>query len=707
MSEITEKDMKKKIKDKISKIDKDEIDVPEGLMYSSFDSILPSDKKETETKPETDETEVKRKDDEVIGKSQIEVVEETGSEIEAQVIGVEEKESIVEAEREIEDTPVEMDTVEISVSEDTPSEGEKILDSVEKEIVETKDVEKIRLPEFVEEKKVEEEKIEKEAIESIEKAKEKKSVLTGKKEKKAKKKDKKKKKKKVKPIFEPYNPEEHGELIEYSPPPGWEIIDEYWIKEHYSKVFIIHNEQHHDERYVVVEPKLNPFEIEVYYELKAILKDELENIEIEEGQLKETVLKEQVDMLIKDIGISLTPQSYYKILYYLIRDIVHYERITTLMEDKLLEDISCNGYNIPIFVFHRNYTNLETNLVFDDPSELDAFVISLAQRCGKHISIADPMIDATMPNGSRIQMTLGREVTDHGSTFTIRKFREEPVTPVDLVAWKTFSAEEMAYLWLCIENKKSLIFAGGTASGKTTSMNAISLFIPRRAKIVTIEDTREIMLPHENWIPAVTRDAFHGDKSSIDMYDLLKAALRQRPEFIIVGEVRGIEALTLFQAMSTGHTTYSTLHADTISGVIHRLENPPISVPRAMIEALDIISIQAQTFVGKKRVRRNMEISEIVGLDPYSKMLRTTTVFQWDPVRDVHKVIGASKTLEDIRKSRGWTVKQLQKELERRKQIIEFMVEHNIRDFKSVANIIHAYQSNPERILEKMEIRIT
>ncbi|MDK2796230.1 MAG: archaeal flagellar protein FlaI, partial [Archaeoglobaceae archaeon] len=218
-----------------------------------------------------------------------------------------------------------------------------------------------------------------------------------------------------------------------------------------------------------------------------------------------------------------------------------------------------------------------------------------------------------MPDGSRIQLTLGKEVTDHGSTFTIRKFREEPVTPVDLIAWKTFSAEQMAYLWLCIENKKSLIFAGGTASGKTTSMNAISLFIPRRAKIVTIEDTRELMLPHENWIPAVTRDAFHGEKGKIDMYDLLRAALRQRPEYIIVGEVRGREALTLFQAMTTGHTTYSTLHADSVSGAIHRLENPPIEVPRAMLEALNIISVQAQTYVNDRRVRRNIEIAEIVG----------------------------------------------------------------------------------------------
>jgi flagellar protein FlaI len=341
-------------------------------------------------------------------------------------------------------------------------------------------------------------------------------------------------------------------------------------------------------------------------------------------------------------------------------------------------------------------------VVFEDESELDSFVINLAQKCGKHLSIAEPMVDATMPDGSRIQLTLAREVTDHGSTFTIRKFREEPVTPVDLIAWKTFSAEQMAYLWLCIENKKSLIFAGGTASGKTTSMNAISLFIPRRAKIVTIEDTRELMLPHENWIPAVTRDAFHGEKGKIDMYDLLRAALRQRPEYILVGEVRGREALTLFQAMTTGHTTYSTLHADSVSGAIHRLENPPIEVPRAMLEALNIVSVQSQTYVNDRRVRRNIEIAEIVGLDPHTKMLRTSTVFQWDSVKDEHLMVGTSKALEDIRKHRGWSVKELNEELERRRRVLEFMVSHNVRDFRSVSNIIHTYQNKPSKVLKEI-----
>ncbi len=537
------------------------------------------------------------------------------------------------------------------------------------------------------------EDFEKEAVEIIETAKKRKSILRGKT-------GKKKGLFRKKPLFEPYDEEKVGPLVEYSPPEGWEVVEEYWIKEPYSKVVIIENEELDEQIYVVVEPVLTAYETEVLNELRNALRDVLEEEDVG-SELREVVLKETTDFLIRDMKLDLDAKSYYKILYYLIRDFIHYGKISPLMFDKMLEDISCNGYNKPVFVFHRNYANIETNVSFE-AEELDAFVITLAQRCGKHISIAEPMVDATMPDGSRIQMTLGREVTDHGSTFTIRKFRDVPITPVDLIAWGTFSSEQMAYLWLCIENKKNLIFAGGTASGKTTSTNAIALFIPRRAKIVTIEDTRELMLPHENWIPAVTRDAFQGEEGAIDMYDLLKAALRQRPEYIIVGEVRGREALTLFQAMSTGHTTYSTLHADSVEGVIHRLENPPINVPRPMIEALDIISIQAQVFIGKKRARRNVEIAEIVGLDTHSKMLRTTTVFKWDSVRDEHVMIGNSKALEDIMMMRGWSRKELKEELERRKAVLEFMVEHDIRDYREVANIIHAYQSRPEKVLEKM-----
>jgi len=502
---------------------------------------------------------------------------------------------------------------------------------------------------------------------------------------------------------EPYDPEKHGELAIAPEVEGYKEVERYWLEKPYAFASILFNEDENDYLYQVNEPTLNPFEMEVRNEIEEKLRDVLILEEVNPFVDKEEQLIEAVNQMIKDFRIKIDPVTYYKIIYYMVRDFIHYGKLTPLMKDPLIEDISCNGYGIPVYVFHRNYMNVSTNIVFEE-EELNSYVISLAQKSGKHISIAEPMVDASLPDGSRIQMTLGKEVTSHGSTFTIRKFRDEPITPIHLIKWGTFSSEEMAYLWICIENSKSLIFAGGTASGKTTSMNAISLFIPKKAKIVSIEDTRELMLPHENWIPAVTRDAFQGEIGKIDMYDLLRAALRQRPEYILVGEVRGKEALTLFQAMATGHTTYSTLHADSVSGVIHRLENPPINVPRPMIEALDIISIQAQTYTGGKRVRRNIELTEIVDLDPHTKMLRTSTVFAWDSVKDEHKMVGNSKALEDIKTHRGWTTKELEFEMDRRRKILEFLAEKDIMDYKRVSGVVHAYQNKPDKVLKQLGI---
>ncbi len=492
---------------------------------------------------------------------------------------------------------------------------------------------------------------------------------------------------------------------DFDPPEGWLEIDRYPVYDSYvfASVHIITKEEEDDIAYHVVEPGLDEEERKVVKELLS----KLEYLPVTPEEMKNAdkieILKSKTDKILSDFRIKLERDDYCRVFYYVLRGTVLYGKITPLMYDPQLEDISCNGYRKPVYVFHRRYANLKTNISFES-DELDSFVIKLAQQCGKHISVAEPMVDATMPDGSRIQMTLGREVTDHGSTFTIRKFRKEPITPVHLIKWGTFSSEQMAYLWLCIENRKSLIFAGGTASGKTTSTNAVALFIPKKAKIVTIEDTRELMLPHKNWIPAVTREALQKGAKSIDMYDLLKAALRQRPEYIIVGEVRGREALTLFQAMSTGHTTYSTLHADSISGVIHRLENPPINVPRPMIEALDIVSIQAQTYVNGRRVRRNIEIAEIVGLDASTKTLRTTTVFKWDSVRDEHIMIGNSKALEEIREERGWSKKDLNDELQRRMFVLEKLVQDNITEFDEVARIIRLYQANPEKAVQELGI---
>jgi flagellar protein FlaI len=407
--------------------------------------------------------------------------------------------------------------------------------------------------------------------------------------------------------------------------------------------------------------------------------------------------------IILDFGIKLTPVQREVILYNMHKEFLGDGLIDAIMHDKYIEDISCDGVHTSLFVYHANYESMKTTLSYTNAEDLDSFVTKLAQRSGKYISIAQPILDSTMQDGSRIQMTLGQEVTAHGSTFTIRKFKDEPITPTDLIEWRTFAPLSIAYIWLCVENGKSAIFAGGTASGKTTALNAISLFIPPLSKIVSLEDTRELKLPHPNWIPSVTRDSFDtSGRGEINMYELLRAAMRQRPEYILVGEVRGKECQTLFQAMSTGHTTYSTTHADSVASVVHRIENPPMDVPRNMLSALDFICVQVQGRVGGKRIRRNKQIVEILDIDPRTNELITNEVFKWRSATDEITYSGKSYLLEEIMEAKGWSENRMREELKRRQEVLEWMRIKKIRHYKDVAKILISYHRDPEAVIEKV-----
>jgi len=327
--------------------------------------------------------------------------------------------------------------------------------------------------------------------------------------------------------------------------------------------------------------------------------------------------------------------------------------------------------------------------------------VRLAQQSGRHISIGDPVTETTLPDGSRAELALGEEVTPRGSAFTIRKYSEDPFTPATLVDYNTFDLDQMAYLWLAIESNKSLLFAGGTASGKTTSMNAISMFVPPRSKVLTIEDTRELTLFHENWLSSVTREST-GEGEDVTMYDLLRSALRHRPEYIIVGEVRGDEAMTLFQAMNTGHTTYSTMHADSVQTVINRLENEPINVPRAMIQSLDVLCVQTLTHVGGERVRRNRVIAEIEGIDQRTGDLDYSTAFEWNPGNDDFEQRD-SVVLDEIRDERGWSRGELLRELRNRKRVLRYLTERDVTDYRQFTAVVNEYYANPERVVERVQ----
>ena len=490
----------------------------------------------------------------------------------------------------------------------------------------------------------------------------------------------------------------------------FEELDTYPVHPPFSYVRVLFDKRDYSRFYYVVEPKASKQELEDLDTIKTVLQRAL-NINRETlEETQEDFLKQAVDDILNSYRLPSRKSNRAKIHYYIERDMIGYGKIETMMRDPNIEDVSCDGPGVEIFVYHRRFESLRTNVMWEDELELERYIIRMAQRCGKHISIAEPLLDATLMDGSRIVMTLGREVSTKGSTFTIRRFRDEPFTPVDLLEFKTFSSMQIAFFWLAMQYGMSMLFVGGTASGKTTSLNACSLFLPWQHKIVSIEETRELNLPHPNWIPGCTRQGFGGEGSSgggkaageVDMYDLLRAALRERPEYIIVGEIRGEEAYVLFQAMATGHTTYSTFHADSIQSLVHRLENKPIEIPRVLIPALDGISIQIQTRVGGKRVRRNKAIVEIIGIDPHSHELLTNEAFRWDNKIDEYVFTGKSYIFEKIMMKANLNRVEIMDETKRRQLVIEWCLKKGIRDYKDFARVVAEYYVHPEDVMRQV-----
>ena len=490
----------------------------------------------------------------------------------------------------------------------------------------------------------------------------------------------------------------------------FEELDTYPVYPPFSYVRVLFDKRDYSRFYYVVEPKASKQEKEDLETIKLVLQRAL-NVNRETlDETQEDFLKQAVDDILDSYRLKSRKSNREKIHYYIERDLIGYGKIDTMMKDPNIEDVSCDGPGVEIFVYHRRFESLRTNVMWEDELELEHYIIRMAQRCGKHISIAEPLLDATLMDGSRIVMTLGREVSTKGSTFTIRRFRDEPFTPVDLLEFKTFSSMQIAFFWLAMQYGMSMLFVGGTASGKTTSLNACSLFLPWQHKIVSIEETRELNLPHPNWIPGCTRQGFggesggSGEKSAgeVDMYDLLRAALRERPEYIIVGEIRGAEAYVLFQAMATGHTTYSTFHADSIQSLVHRLENKPIEIPRVLIPALDGISIQIQTRVGGKRVRRNKAIVEIIGIDPHTHELLTNEAFRRDNATDEYVFTGKSYIFEKIMVKANLNRTEIMDETKRRQLVIEWCLKKGIRDYKDFARVVAEYYVHPEDVMRKV-----
>lgn len=455
--------------------------------------------------------------------------------------------------------------------------------------------------------------------------------------------------------------------------------------------------------YQVVEPELTDKCKEILIKIKELLEQKLD---IDFSKLKKIEASEylykQVEEIINYFKFKLTKTEREILKYYVNRDFIGLGKIEPLMQDKLIEDISCDGVGIPIFVFHRdpNLGSVITNIVFHDAEELDSFITRLAQLCGKSISIANPLVNGSLPDGSRLQATLSTDIARRGSNFTIRRFTEEPLTPVHLLEYGTLDVKILAYLWLAVDFGRSILIAGGTASGKTSLLNILSLFIRPERKIVSIEDTPELRLPHPHWIPLVARTVISaGEGREIDMFDLLKESLRQRPDYIVVGEVRGKEAYILFQQISTGHPSFSTIHAENIDRLVDRLTTPPISLPHGLIASLDMIVFMTSSRYREKHVRRITEVLEMIDFDESSNRPIVNRVFKWNPINDTFEITGKSVLLKKISEFTGLSEQELIDELERRMVVLNWMKEKRILNYRSVHQVISMYYSYPQKVL--------
>lgn len=470
-----------------------------------------------------------------------------------------------------------------------------------------------------------------------------------------------------------------------------------------ASAHIFFDNEHQTLRYRVIEPKINEY---MHGIINRTIEELHENLDLEFGNLKnkseiQEYLSKKIESIWSKLDLHPSMENSVILKYYVIRQVSGLELIDAIMEDPNIEDISCDGIGMPVFIFHRNpiYGEMSTNISFNSKTELDSFCMRLAQKAKRSISVANPLMDGSLEDGSRIQITYGTDISRRGSNFTIRKFFKNPLSPIDLMKFETVDAITLAYLWYNLEMEKSILIAGSTASGKTTFLNSISLFIRPNDKIVSIEDTSELQLPHSNWIPQVTRAGFGPDKyGEIDMHNLLKSSLRQRPDYLIVGEVRGVEAEVLFQAMATGHPGMSTIHADTVEAVIDRLSTPPIQLPLSVLQNLDIIVFLEKMKKEGRFFRKVKKVVEVEGFDSKNKELKVNDAIVYDPkTNSLSK--NESYILSKIAESNAKNHDHVLDEIMRRSNILKWMAENEITRFEEVNKIIKTYYVNPAAVL--------
>lgn len=389
----------------------------------------------------------------------------------------------------------------------------------------------------------------------------------------------------------------------------------------------------------------------------------------------------------------------------LFQDLVGYGEIDPLIRDDNLEEIMVIGIDKPVFVYHREYGMMKTNILFKDAGEVMNLIDSIARQINRRIDQESPILDGRLPDGSRVNATIP-PISADGPSMTIRKFKRDPLTIIDLINSKTISVELAAFFWLCFDGlgvkSANAIISGGTSSGKTTTLNALSSFINPKERIITIEDTLELQIPHEHVIRMETRPPNVENRGELTMNDLVKNSLRQRPDRIIVGEVRGSEAITLFTALNTGHSGFGTLHSNDARETITRLTNAPMSVPNIMISAIDFIIMQNRIYrPDGVSFRRISEVAEVSGIE--EGVIQLNKIFEWDPQSDTIKNVGiTSKTLTEIANVSGNSLNSLYDEIKNREIVLQHMVDQNIRSIRDVSIVLEMYYLDSQKVLNRI-----
>ena len=495
--------------------------------------------------------------------------------------------------------------------------------------------------------------------------------------------------------------------------PETTIIEEYWINEPFAKIVIGKVKGKSDEeagvRYFVDEVRLTKDERNAYRTIVDILTRELSPPDIGKEVETRTAIVDGANRIIqkyKKAFRKVEEESWSNILYYLERDMLGYGQINGIMNDPQIEDVSCDGIDSPIFVWHRKYESIPTNIVFKNKEVLDDYIVKLAHKSGKHVSSAFPIVDAMLHGKHRLAASFRDEISPKGSTFTIRKFRDEPLSIIDLITLGTITEEMAAYFWILLEHRATIIVLGGTGSGKTTTLNALASLIKPGMKIVTVEETAELNLPHDNWVQLVSRESFGltGSKAGqISLFDLVRMSLRYRPDYLVVGEVRGEEAFVLFQALATGHGGLSTMHADNLDYGIKRLTSPPMNISEtyiplmnvaAMIERVPLNSTDDSSPTFGRRMRNLWEVKDVG---------EYINVSEWEPSTDTYvSHTDASYILGRLAAKSGKKRSQLMMEMERRKEVLSWMVKTGLRSVKEVSKIIAEYYADPESTVRRM-----